>query len=522
MGPDLEINIKTRADLKGARELEASLKTQIASLKKLGQDASGAEAQLKKVQSSIKAAPIKSSIFTQAADGLRKIKEQGGAASSAITGFAGLVGAPFAAISAVAGSVALALAGATKAIHEFAEADDALNTLDAALAQNQILTEETRKKYQDLAGELQATTKIADDTWLRVLAQLTLYGSKPESVGMDVEAVKNLAALLGGGEGGVVAAANLWSKALNGNFGWLKRYNIVLDESTPKHERLNAVMGELAARAGGQLEARGKSLGGAILNLKNNVSDLMEETGQLLARFYRPVITGFESLVLVTTAVFQSINKLWPSHTQLKNATKATTQTTEEAAGALDTYTMKLESAVKAIQNLQRAQDEVNDAELAARLAVVDSAEARGSLSKEQAVRARYGLRQGAADAKLDNSVAANSATIRTLAGRLPGLEAGGKEDEARSIQQQIRDLDAANAQSIRLRNTGRFTDAMGAADDVFRTRKDGAGGGGAADAKAGFDLLGNVIEESLDKLVKRVTAKTTQLEKQIQNGGGR
>lgn len=523
LGPaELEIAIKTRADLKGARDLEASLKAQIASLKKLGQDASAAEAQLKKVQASIKAAPVKSSIFQQAADGLRRIKEQGGAASTAITGFAGLITAPMAAVGAVVGAVTLAFGGLIRAVHEFAESDDAVVALDAALAQNQLLTEETRTKYQELASQLQETTKVADETWLRVMAQLTLYGSKPESIGMDIEAVKSLAALLGGGESGIVGAANLWSKALNGNFTWLRRYNIVLDDSIPKHEKLRALQLELAGRAGGQLEERAKSLGGQLAEFKLKASDLLEELGRLTAHILGPLFYANNKLNESVTWVLAGINSWFDSSSKLRNANKATTQTTEEATDAVDKYALKLEAALKAIQALQRTQDELADADLAARIAVVNSDETRGKLSKEEAIRLRYGLRQQSAGAKLENSVSANAASIRTLYGRLPGLDAAGKVDEMQAIRMQIRELDSANQQALRLRSAGRFTEGLGAADEVYRARKDAAGPGGSVDMRAGFDLLGKTIEESLDSLVARIREKTKRLEDQISNGPNR
>lgn len=521
-GSDLEITIKTRADLKGARDLESALKAQVAAAKRLGIDASGAEAQLKKVQASIKAAPIKSGLFHQAADGLRKIREQGGATATAINGFSSLISAPFAAAAATVGALTAALAGATHAVREYAKADEEIVTVDAALAQNQLLTEENRAKYQELADELERTTTIAGGTWMHVLAQLTNFGSRPETVGMDIEAVKNLAALLDGGEGGVTQAAKLWSLALNGNFTWLRRLGITLDETLPKHKRLQAVQEELAARGGGQLEARAKSLSGEFRTLKNQKDKFLEGVGEMIWRSGHLIVVMQKLGLTAGTYLTGALNGLFQQTSKLTNASKATVRSTDDAAEAMGTYAMKVEEAVRAIQNLQRAQDEIADAELAARLSVVDSAEKRGAISSEEAVRRRYALRQGAADAKLDNSIVANSATIRTLAGRLPAMEASGDEAGARGIQQQIRDLDSANQQAVRLRNVGRFTDSMGVADEIYGARSSGLPQGAVTDTKAGMDMLGKAFEDSLDKIVNRLLEKAAKLEAQIQRGPGR
>ncbi|MCW5557320.1 MAG: hypothetical protein KIT22_05745 [Verrucomicrobiae bacterium] len=518
-GPDLEIKIRTRADLKGARDLEASLKSQIASLKRLGADSSVAEAQLKKVQAAIKGAPVKSGFLQQTADSLRRIREQGGAAATAITGFTKLISSPIAAVTAMTGALAAGFAGAVHAIKKYAEADDEIIALDAALAQNQLLTEETRTKYRELADELERTTSIAGGTWTRVLAHLTNYGSKPETIGMDIAAVKNLAALLDGGEGGVTQAAQMWSRAISGNLTWLRRFGIEIDESVPKHRRLQVAMEELAARGAGQLEARAKSLSGQFRTLKNQSDQAATGVGGMLMVLLGPFQRGAGLVSAKLLLLIQYINGFRDSQSVLTNATKATTRATEDAAEAMDTYTTKVEDAIKAIRDLQRAQDEVADAELAARLAVVDSAEARGQIPREEAIRRRFGLRQAAADARLENTIAANIATIRTLDARLPGLEANKDESGARSIQQQIRDLDAQNLQAVRLRNVGRFTESMGAADDLFRAHKDGLPQGVAADTRAGLETLGGVVEESLDRITRRLLEKTARLEDQIRNG---
>lgn len=403
-GADLELLIKTRADLKGARELEGSLKTQIASLKKLGQDASGAEAQLKKVQAAIKATPIKGGGFGGVAEGLKNIRQQGGAAASAISGVAGIISGPLAAGVAVFTAIASALRGATAALHEYAGAQERATGLDAALAQQGHLAEEVREKYQELAGELQRLTSIADDEWLSVLARLTQFGSNPDSIGMDVEAVKNLAGVL---NGDVQQAALMVGKAIQGNFVAFSRWGIAVDQNATQAKKLDQLYRELAARGGGQLEARAKTLNGQWRALGNATSDLMEGFGGLIAR------TGIlQAGTRILTDAFEywaeKLSDTIPAVEGLTNAQRKTVDVQEELEAGTKRYEKRLEAAKREAERfaealarvrseseaLTRRQDEQNNARMALELAIVDDQEKRGRLQAPTAVARRAAIRE--------------------------------------------------------------------------------------------------------------------------------
>lgn len=335
---------------------------------------------------------------------LKRIKEGGGAASKAIDGIAGVIRGPLAAASAVLASLAGAFAGLTKSVNEYADAQEKVAKLDAALAQRGLLSGEFRERLQELAGELQATTAVADDEWLEVLRRLVQFGSTPESIGMDVEAVKNLAGIIGD----VGSAANLYSRALQGNFVMFARYGIAVRDAGTQTERLNDLQEQLARRGGGQLEAQAKSLNGQWTALKNSTSDLLEAIGSQIAR--TGVLQAVLGGLLNVTSAWADI--LGGTVEQLDGLTNQT----GDAEKALASYRAQLEGVAKlsdaivkstkaetdAIKAKQAAIDEVADAQMALDLLRVDEAEASGKISKRGGIKARSAIRSAAAKAKYD------------------------------------------------------------------------------------------------------------------------
>lgn len=345
---------------------------------------------------------------------LAKIKEGGGAASKAIEGVAGIIRGPLAAASAVIASLAGAFATLTKAVGEYASAQEKVAKLDAALAQRGLLSGEFRERLQELAGELQATTAVADDEWLEVLRRLVQFGSTPESIGMDVEAVKNLAGIVGD----VSTAANLYSRALQGNYDMFGRYGIAVRDAGTQTDKLRELQEQLARRGAGQLEAQARSLNGQWAQLKNTTSDLLEALGGAIAR--TGIIQGVLGVLTNVTSAWAEI--LGGTVEQLDGLTNQT----GDAERALAAYRSQMEAVAKlseaiikstkaeteAIRSKQRAIDEVADAQMALDLAQVDEAEASGKISKRGAIRARSGIRSAAARAKYDRDQAADLATL--------------------------------------------------------------------------------------------------------------
>ncbi len=337
----------------------------------------------------------------RSANGLQAPGMLAGAANalSAVPGMGGL--ASFA--TGPAGAAAGVAAGMGLAIREYAQAEEGVAKLDAAMAQNGILTTANRERYQELAGELQKTTAIADDEWIGVLTRLTQFGSDPKTVGVDVEAVKNLAGLMGGD---VQSAAQAYSKALQGSFDMFARYGIIIDDAGTKTEKLTKLQELLAQRGGGQLEASAKTINGQFRSLKLATSDVFEGFGRLFAStgFGQSVLYGFAK---TAEGLASAIGGVIPAVDGLKNSTDAMATATAAAEAAEGKHKEALEGITRALENSNTAlsknlgllakEKAAADEIAAAQLALAEARiKADGSLSKEQRETAIKELRAGA------------------------------------------------------------------------------------------------------------------------------
>jgi hypothetical protein len=350
---DFKIHILTTAELGGAKAAEAQLLRQIGQAKALGQEYGHLETQLKRVQATITASSsgsIGANLKGLASEipGIERI-------SSVFGRMAGPVGA-----------VAVALEGARHSLMEYAQAEEVVAKLDAALAQNALLTDQNRQRYQELASQLQETTGVADEKWISVLTRLTQFGATPQSIGMDADAVKNLAGLVGD----VETAANLYSRALQGNFEMFGRYGIQIDDTGTKIDKLRKLQEDLALRGGGQLEASNRTLAGSFRNLKNNASDFFEAIGRGIAgtKVVQGVLFGLsESAAWAARGLGGAV----PQVEGLTNATAGAATamdkmktSTVEANTNLEAQLTLIGNLVQADKNLIEAQKELELAEL--------------------------------------------------------------------------------------------------------------------------------------------------------------
>lgn len=374
--PDLEIVFKTKAELAGAQAAGAELERTIGKLKALGQDAAAAEKQLAGVnavlarhQEASKASGGEG-MFSKIKEGLSEIvpgfEAAAGAASKLATGPLGAIAVGFAAVGTAAEV-------AKKGLEEFAAAQVEITKVDAALAQSGNLTDAYREKLQGLAGDFQELTGVADDAWSGVQARLTQFGADDTNIESYMVSVKNLAGLM---DGDVTAAANLFSRALQGNFEAFGRYGIKVEEAGNQTEKLDKLQQQLAAKGGGQLEARSQTLVGLFGRLKNSTSDVWEAIGRLIYQ------TGVLQAVLgaVTTAcnvVASALGGVVPKVDGLKNAVESSVPSLASAEAAAKQYaaslveiqtnsdaaTASLTRQLAAMEKLKSRQDQTDDAE---------------------------------------------------------------------------------------------------------------------------------------------------------------
>lgn len=153
--------------------------------------------------------------------------------------------AALARLAAAGAAVTAAFALAKHAVEAFAEKQEAVVSLDAALANQGLLVEEVRLKYQALADTLERATNVDDSKWLSALATLSKFGAASENIEQYADAVKNLAGFIGGDLEG---AAFMFGKAMQGQTEMLARYGIEVKDGA---SQLNDIMRQLAQRGGG-------------------------------------------------------------------------------------------------------------------------------------------------------------------------------------------------------------------------------------------------------------------------------
>jgi hypothetical protein len=516
---DLEILIKTKAELSGAESYLASVERQIGAAKAQGKgfeqleaqaakaraaieqfrqtnqvmaeavakqqaqaaqqsaiagkiiddaaakEKAAAEAKQKSIQDSVRAIPPVIAHHNALKDAIaRQKKEQDDAARSAATfndklreivpGFAkvqdiaqllgvGSLGVLAGILGAVAGAAKVAASG----VREFAEAQDRVARLDAALAQTGQLTEAYREKLQELADEMQKTTGVADDEWLGVLTRLTQFGADQTNIDKFSEAVKNLAGIMGGD---VQGAAVAMSKAMQGSFEMFSRYGIVLDENASKTEKLEQLMGTLAQRGGGQLEASTKTLNGQFKQVKLSTEDALKGFGGMIAS------TGFlqRGLEMAGNAAewwSDLLSRTIPKVDGLENASSKTTQSiegqtdaTKKAADETERFKTAMSQAADEATKLDSIEkermsheDKMDNLAKRQEMAVVKAKLKSGAIDDltavglEASIEAKYATRKFGRQQAYDETKAK---AAKALQDRL--IAEGSQESESLSIQE--------------------------------------------------------------------------------------
>ena len=379
------------------------------------------------------------------AAGARELNAQMYAASAAADAEAAALGRLQVAGAAAAAAIAVAKA----AVAAFAEKQDAVASLDAALRNNGELIESVRVQYQGLAEDLGKLSNLDDSEWLKALTTLTQFGADTSNIETYANAVKNLAGFIGGD---LDSAAFVFGKAMQGNTEMLARYGIEVDKNASKTEQLNHIMDQLAARGGGQLEARTKTLSGGFAALKNATGNLLEGIGNLIDRTH--------ALEIATTVVSGAINglaSLFPSvvektgslENKLKDAAggmEKLAETTETAQAKIkegvDATNEALEVQIKKLLRIRALNDSLNDEQTGGKLAEVDAREARGELQPHQATAERARIKRESAQQKLGQEYFATRGTLDAANATRKGASteadrAGGAADSAQAAFQE-------------------------------------------------------------------------------------
>lgn len=185
-----------------------------------------------------------------------------------------------------------------------AESETSLNRLNVSLAQTGILTEETSKRFQDLASEIQATTAFEDDAVIASAALIQSLGRLSEDglrkatiAATDLAATMNI---------DLESATRMIGKAAEGNTTALQKLGIEFNKGSTDAETFANVLQSIEQRFGGAAQAQAKTFAGALAQLKNIWGDLKETIGGVIIQ-NPAVIAAFNTVKSIIIQVGQSV-----------------------------------------------------------------------------------------------------------------------------------------------------------------------------------------------------------------------
>lgn len=159
--------------------------------------------------------------------------------------------------------------------------EDAVHRLNVALQGQSVFTEHVSEKLREQAAAFQKVTRYGDEAILEVMQKLSSLGKVlPSQLKRVTQATLDLAASQ---RMELATATDLVAKAATGYTGTLSRYGILIEQSIPKTEKLNAVLEAIRKKGwGGAAQRDIETYSGQVAQLGNNFSDVQEKLGKFL------------------------------------------------------------------------------------------------------------------------------------------------------------------------------------------------------------------------------------------------
>lgn len=181
----------------------------------------------------------------------------------------------------------------TAAIYNYRQQEEALNSLTQAMVNNGIYSKELKNEYVAQASALQELTTFGDEQIIAAQAAVQ------QQIGQTRVTKELTAAILDFATAqkmDVASAAELVGKTIGTSTNALARQGIEINTNATKQEKLTQVVDGLNRKFGGQAEAAAKGVG-TLIQLKNAVSDLLEDLGERLAPTIAIVTTELRGMV---------------------------------------------------------------------------------------------------------------------------------------------------------------------------------------------------------------------------------
>jgi len=174
--------------------------------------------------------------------------------------------------------------------------------------------EDIQKSIIKQASELQKITLFGDEATIEAAARLAML------LGQDEIAIKRLLPLVqdlaqAKFEGNVVTAADMVAKSVGSSTNALSRYGITIEGAVGSSKRLESAIAGLNEQVGGQAQAAALVGLGALTQLKNAWSDLMETIGKAIVqnetfqKLLHTLKTTIEKINEKRTSPFEAMTK---------------------------------------------------------------------------------------------------------------------------------------------------------------------------------------------------------------------
>ncbi len=199
--------------------------------------------------------------------------------------------------TAIVGAIGIGSMGAlTKSsITAFAKQEQAVAKLDASIVSMKRNTKGLSRTIKDLSSQIQREGIIGDEALIEGASFLTTYKDITDALlPRTIRAMADLSAKMGGD---TTRAANLLGKASMGMVGSLSLAGISLSDATKQSKDFKDILREIEEQVGGTNKALGDTSTGGIMQFQNNLGDLQEKLGEVIAIGFGPWIRHIGDLM---------------------------------------------------------------------------------------------------------------------------------------------------------------------------------------------------------------------------------
>jgi hypothetical protein len=167
-------------------------------------------------------------------------------------------------------------------VHAAIEQQDAINSLNQALAQSGHFTQQASADFVEFAESLQKTTTFSDDAIIKNAALIESMGQlDQEGLKRATAAALNLSSALDKDLG---TASEALGKAANGNTRALSLMGLEIQKGRSDAETFANALQAIEDKFGGAAQSKVKTFSGAMAQAGNAFNDLQEEIGNLIVQ----------------------------------------------------------------------------------------------------------------------------------------------------------------------------------------------------------------------------------------------